>query len=67
MPDFSRNEETRESIVLWRLLRGSGAQVDGLLDHVISLEAALPPGTQTELAYKFRLYGTTRAPIRHSV
>jgi hypothetical protein len=57
VPDFSGLEGSGKEIVLYRVLRGCGAQDSGFLDFAIALEAALLGGAKTELAYRFSLYG----------
>jgi hypothetical protein len=59
MPPLSGEENDRKEIALLRALRGLGdSHVDSaFLDIAIALEAALLGSSQTELAYKFRLYG----------
>ena len=56
-PDFAAEESTGKGVVLYRVLRGSGVDTGGFLDFAIALEAALLSGAQTELAYRFSLYG----------
>lgn len=57
MPAFGFEEASREEVVLHRTLQGCGAERSGFLDLAIALEAALLDGANTELAYRFRLYG----------
>lgn len=59
IPPFGLSEDSAERIALSRLLRACGAQneQDGFLDFAIALEAALLRGLETELTYRFRLYG----------
>ena len=60
IPEFGADEATSQSIVMNRLLRGCGTQQNesAFLDFAIALEAALLGGTRTELAYRFKLYGS---------
>lgn len=59
-PRFTNAEENSEEIALHRLLRacGTSSQESNFLDLAICLEAALLRGTSTELAYRFKLYGS---------
>jgi Apea-like HEPN len=57
MPPFGPEETTREEVVLYRVLRGCGAERPSFIDLATALEAALLPRTTTELTYRFRLYG----------
>jgi len=59
IPDFTSNESDPHEIALDRLLRACGAtnSASGFLDFVIALEAALLAGVETELSYRFSLYG----------
>jgi hypothetical protein len=57
MPDFGGTETSGRKIVLSRVLRGCASADSGFLDFAIALEAALLGGSNTELAYKFSLYG----------
>jgi hypothetical protein len=56
-PDFGPEESSSKEIVLYRVLRGRGMQAGSFLDFAIALEAALLQGVETELAYRFSLYG----------
>jgi hypothetical protein len=51
------NEQTGRHIALSRVLRGCATPDTGLLDFTIALEAALLGGTNSELSYRFSLYG----------
>lgn len=59
MPALAGEEGSGEEIVLFRALRGLGTAHSeaSFLDLAIALEAALLGGSQTELSYKFRLFG----------
>ncbi len=59
IPQFGGEEGNRREVALYRLFRGCAAprQQSGLLDFAIALEAALLDQSNSELAYKFRLYG----------
>ena len=57
IPNFGGAEGSGKEIVLYRVLRGCGAQDSGFLDFAIALEAALLGGATSELAYRFSLYG----------
>jgi hypothetical protein len=59
IPEFGPEEASNHEVALYRTLRGLGVhwQESGFLDFAIALEAALLQGPQTELAYKFALYG----------
>jgi hypothetical protein len=60
IPGFGLNEKSSEEISLNRALQGFSkiSESEGLLDFVISLEAALLRGIQNELDYRFALYGS---------
>lgn len=60
IPEFAGTEGNSRAVALFRALRALGMhyQESGFLDFAIALEAALLGGSQTELAYKFRLYGS---------
>ena len=53
------SEASNHEIALYRTLRGLGMhwQESGFLDFAIALEAALLQGVETELSYRFALYG----------
>jgi hypothetical protein len=59
IPGFGGTEGNSREIALFRLLRACGMHwhESGFLDFAIALEAALLGSAQTELAYKFSLYG----------
>ncbi len=59
IPSFGTDERSRQEVSLYRALRGAGGEPghSGLLDFAISLEAALLPNIDSELSYRFRLYG----------
>jgi hypothetical protein len=59
IPEFTENERSPHEIVLHRVERGCSAEVKGagFLDCVIALEAALLGGVDSELSYRFSLYG----------
>jgi hypothetical protein len=59
MPEFGPSEASNHEIALYRTLRGLGMhwQESGFLDFAIALEAALLQGVETELSYRFALYG----------
>lgn len=58
IPDFSSAEGSRTQVVLNRALHGlTSGGAAGYLDLVTALEAALLGDSQTELAYRFKLYG----------
>jgi len=59
IPEFGGTEGNSREIALYRLLRACGMHwhESGFLDFAIALEAALLGSTQTELAYRFSLYG----------
>jgi hypothetical protein len=59
IPEFGGTEGNSREIALFRLLRACGMHwhESGFLDFAIALEAALLGSAQTELAYKFSLYG----------
>lgn len=59
MPEFGPAEGSSREVVLYRMLRGLGVhwQESGFLDFAVALEAALLKGAQTELSYRFALYG----------
>src|SRR5205085_2878889 len=61
-PRFSSEEGNPREVALYRALRGLGAKTGGFLDLAIALEAALLAGTTSELAFKFRLYGSLFCP-----
>jgi Apea-like HEPN len=56
IPDFSA-ESNGHQIALSRVLRGCATPDSGLLDFAIALEAALLGDANSELAYRFALYG----------
>lgn len=59
-PRFTSAEANSQEIALHRLLRacGTSSQESNFLDLAICLEAALLRDTSTELAYRFKLYGS---------
>lgn len=57
MPAFGPEERDSREIALDRVLRGSGVRNGGFLDFAIALEAALLREADTELSYRFALYG----------
>ena len=59
IPEFTEDEQSSQEIVLHRVERGCSAEVKGagFLDCVIALEAALLGGVDSELSYRFSLYG----------
>jgi hypothetical protein len=67
IPPFGSDERSPKEVCLYRALRGAGGQPghSGLLDFTISLEAALLPKIDSELSYRFRLYGSLF--LRHSL
>jgi hypothetical protein len=67
MPNFGSTEASGREIVLSRVLRGCGTAESGFLDFAIALEAALLGGANTELAYRFSLYGALFLKGEHDV
>jgi len=57
LPHRSSGQQTRQSVVLERVLRGASRQDGSFLDNAIALEAALLGGANSELRYRFSLYG----------
>jgi hypothetical protein len=57
MPRFDNTESNGKAIALYRTLRGCGTPESAFLDFAIALDSALLSGIDTELAYRFRLYG----------
>jgi hypothetical protein len=57
MPPFGPEETTRKEIVLYRVLRGCGAERPAFVDLATALEAALLEDADSDLAYRFRIYG----------
>jgi hypothetical protein len=57
MPHFDSTERNGKAIALYRTLRGCGTPESAFLDFAIALDSALLSGIDTELAYRFRLYG----------